>query len=381
MGRLFKLILCSAALWQCLAAPPPNARNYILLVRRSGVVEFVDPTTLKTVSSITIRGARNSAGLNGIFSGPDGRTIYIEGPIQGNSIESKGCCWLYSIDLVTLQTKVVAGDWGTGSRRDLVNASPGQLQQVSVSDSEATNNEKGDRWQTSPDGRWWFGLRNGPALDLYDTNEKKIVRSFAAPASEMPAWASGAWLADRFYIYGRAPGSGRLWALSTDSTQLGSGLDVPEIGKSSGCASEGLVNLIAAGDRILLYEVFGSKIDRRANCANVPGGVWIVNPATGGVVSKTVSSLHFWNVAVNEDASEFYGVTSELPGTKAPAKLVRIDANTFNVLQQRMLESDYWWLTTASLAVVPPRDLSIRLLQAKCIEYPCSAPLTPQSIP
>jgi hypothetical protein len=50
---------------------------------------------------------------------------------------------------------------------------------------------------------------------------------------------------------------------------------------------------------------------------------------------------------------ELYGLSYGAAGTLAPVELVRIDAENLKVLQERVLDTDYWWIVTASLYSVP----------------------------
>jgi hypothetical protein len=361
MAQLSRASFCSAVFLICLGVRAHGANDYIIAARRTGVIEFIDPATLKTLSSIRVNLALSSTGLNGVFADPDGRTIYIEGPIGANAAGANNCCWLYAIDLTTSQAKVVAGIWGTRSRRAFISAGPGLMQPVSSPAASAIEKPDGDRWQASPDGHWWAGLRNGPALDLYDVARGEIARSFAIAGGNESSWSSGTWLGNYFYVYATDHGSGRLWALTPESTQLGDGVPITGLGQVPGCSTDAITNITAAGGHLVIYEVFGSKIDRRERCKDVPGGAWIVDPATGQLPMQVASEFHFWMLMPNHAGSELYGVTSEIPNTQAPAELIRLDVHSGRVLQYRHLDGDYWWITTAPLRAAPTGDVSISL--------------------
>jgi hypothetical protein len=326
-----------------------------------GIIEFLDPATLKTISSITVSVRSNGTGLNGISADPDGHTIYIEGPAGSGSPGANGCCWLYSIDLGTLRTNVVADVWGTASRSAFVHVGASLLQRISTTAANLLSKPPGDRWYASPDGHWWFGLRNGPALDLYDAAQGQITHSFTATGRNDNWYSEGTWLANRFYIYSEDDHSGRLWSLSPESTQLGEGIPVPPLDQVSQCSGDSFWELTAAAGRLVLYEVFGGKLDRRDRCDDVPGGAWMVDPASGRLEMHVVPDLHFWELIPNHDGSELYGITSDLAGTQAPGELVRIDARRGKVLQRRVLDSDYWWIAAAPFRELPPRNVSVTL--------------------
>jgi hypothetical protein len=359
LDRLPREILWFAAILGAVGVRAQSSADYIIAARRMGAIEFIDPATLKTVSSVAVDVSSTSTGLNGVFANPDGRTIYVEGPIGPNSLGANNCCWLYSIDLATLKTKKVADIWGTNSRRAFVSIGPGLLQPVSP--TAATNKPEGNHWQPSPDGRWWFGLRNGPAADLYDVARGEIAQSFLSTNRDEPWRSSGTWLGSQFYIYATHGGSGWLWKLSPESTQLGDGIPVSEVSQVTGCSDDAPTNIIANRDRLLVYEIFGTKIDRRARCENVPGGASILEPSTGQLISSIASTLYFSQLVPNRAGSEIYGITSEAPNTQGSTELVRIDIRSGNVMQSRLLDRDYWWIAMAPLRTVHSGDATVAL--------------------
>ena len=200
MTRLLAAFLTLTTFSTCSPTEAHAATNYLIVARRTGAVEFIDPATLHTLRTIQIE-TGSEVGLNGIFADPAGRSLYLEGPIPANALGSGDCCWLYSIDLPTLEIKVAAGMWGTSSRRAFVSAGPGLLK---------------------------------PAPPAPDNATPKL------PVSE---------------------------------SQLADGFPVP------GCQAPALTKLISAGDRLIFYEVFGGKLDRREGCDDVP---WrSLNPGFG----------------------------------------------------------------------------------------------------
>jgi hypothetical protein len=86
-----------------------------------------------------------------------------------------------------------------------------------------------------------------------------------------------------------------------------------------------------------------------------------VDPSTGRPERQVATARHFSDLVPNGAGSELYGITSEVPGTQAPAELVRIDAHSGNVLQARLLDSDYWWIAVAPLKAIPSGDVSVTL--------------------
>ena len=138
MARWFSIGLFVAVSLACDGVGAQSTNEYIIAARRMGTIDFIDPATLRTLSSIEVQIPPTTTGLDGVFLDPDGRTLYVEGPIGGYSAVANGCCWLYSIDLATLQAKQVAGIWGSKSRRAFITAGPGLLQRLSETPSETT---------------------------------------------------------------------------------------------------------------------------------------------------------------------------------------------------------------------------------------------------
>jgi hypothetical protein len=335
-----------------------SSADYIIAARQMGTVEFIDPASLKTIARVVLELPSTSSGLGGVFANPDGRTIYVEGPI---GTDSRGCCWLYSIDLTTLKTKKVADAWGTNSRRAFVSSGPSFLQPVSPIAPAAMKTPRGNHWEQSSDGRWWFGLREGPAGDFYDVARGEIAHSLPAASDHEPWWSRGTWLGDQFYVYASHGGSGRLWKLSPQSIELGDGIPVSEISEVPGCSDEPPTDIIAGRDQLLVYELFGWKVDRRTRCENVPGGASMLDPSTGRLTPLLAPTLYFSQLAPNRAGTEVYGITSEAATTQGSSELLRMDMRSGNVLQSRRLDPDYWWIAVARLQATRAGDVWLTL--------------------
>ena len=362
MAARTRLFICFA----CLLPFPgmvfcQTAKDYLVTAQRSGVIQFRNPTTLDIVSTIDVNLPANSTGINGVFADPNGRMLYIEGPEHTDPSGASGCCWLYSVDLPSVQARVAAGIWGSKSRRYFVNAGSSLLTAVSDAVLAAIQVE-GDQWQISPNGRWWAGLRRGPSVDLYDASRNKIVRSFTA-AKGNPDWhLNGAWIKDQFYIYTTHGGSGWLWHLSPDSDGLGEPVAVPSPIPIQGCENAMVVTAMSAvGDRLVLNEVFGSQIDRRQQCDGVSGGAWIIDPASKQSDRNLVRQLYFWQLLPSPDGTSLYGLTSEASATGVPSQLVHLDVDSGKILASQLLEGGHWWIAVASLHTIPPLSRSLVL--------------------
>lgn len=145
MRQILRISLFVSVFLAGIAANAQLSNEYIVAARRMGTIEFIDPANLHTVSSVNVYVPADSAGLGGVFLDPDGRTLYIEGPIGPGSPESNACCWLYAIDIATLQAKKVAGIGGTESRRAFVSDGPGSLRARSNLAGETAVLEQSER--------------------------------------------------------------------------------------------------------------------------------------------------------------------------------------------------------------------------------------------
>ncbi len=325
----------------------------ILAASRAGIVELIDPATLATVGRIRFDLPRRSAGLNGVSASADGSTVYVEGP---GAFFQGGCCELYSVDLASMRTTVVASIAGTGSRNAFVTSG-------SITYAGAYIEGSGDRWHLSPDRRWLFGVRNfrGPVLDVYDTAERRIVRQLV-PEGQNGEWATGSWAGENFYFFvGDHTGAGRLWTVSPGTTQLDAGIAVAAFGQVAGCREPVLVDTVSVGARVFLYETFGSKVDRRDRCRGVPGGAWMLDPAAGSLSQQIAPDLHFATLLSDPEEALLYGLVA--PGdanwSSMPVLLVRINAADGRILQTRLLDPTVWHMALAPLRVVPHGDVRV----------------------
>ena len=344
-----------AALLICSTLGAQDSRNMILAASRSGVVELINPSTLETVGRIHFDLGPQSAGLNGVSASADGSMLYVEGPIPN---EPHGCCALYTIDLATLQVKVAASIPGSRSRSTFV-VSDGLVYVAAVlSPNGIPRDMSNDRLHLSPSRRWLFGVRSfrGPALDVYDVGRGQFVRQLVPEGLEGDWWPTGIWSGDRFYLYAaNDKGSGKLWSVSPETPQLGAGVMVAPLGRLSGCSDRSSKALAAAAGNLFIYEEFGFKGDRRNECAGgVPGGAWVVDPATGHLTRQIAPDLHFSALLSDQVGSELWGLSA--------AQLVRIDASDGRILQSRYLDSGFWRVAIAPLRVVPSGDVPAKIL-------------------
>jgi hypothetical protein len=123
-----------------------------------------------------------------------------------------------------------------------------------------------------------------------------------------------------------------------------------------GCSSYVEAGLAGAAGNLFLYEMFGWKLDRRTSCQNVPGGAWIVDPASGRLLRHVAPDLYFSEMFADREKGELYGISLD-PNWGSRVELVRIDARDGTILQSRVLESDFWRIAFAPLSIVPAADV------------------------
>lgn len=120
--------------------------------------------------------------------------------------------------------------------------------------------------------------------------------------------------------------------------------------------------MLGAGGRLFLYELFGAKGDRRDSCAReIPGGLLSVDPQTGRTLARLAPDVHFASLISSTDGKELYGI--DLRDTSwTSVGLVRLNAITGEVLARRNLTSDVWFIDFATVRgeLVPRDGLRVR---------------------
>jgi hypothetical protein len=257
--------------------------------------------------------------------------------------------------------KVAASVRGSRSRNLLVVSGSLVYVAAALHPNGIPRDMSSDSLHLSPDGSWLFGVRSfrGPTLQVYDVNRGQVVRQLTPEGLKDDWWPRGIWSGDRFYLYAaNGRGQGRLWTVSPETAQLGAGAPVAPFGRLSGCSDQSSKAIAASGGNLFLYEMFGFKLDRRSGCAGqVPGGAWVVDPATGQLTRQIAPDLHFSALLSDQAGSELYGLSAEGPNWERPARLVQIDPSDGRILQSRYLDPGFWRVATAPLRVVPSGDV------------------------
>jgi hypothetical protein len=195
---------------------------------------------------------------------------------------------------------------------------------------------------------------------VYDAIERRIVRQLVPSEQSGGGGATGAWAGENFYFFvGDHTGAGRLWTVTPETAELDAGVAVAAFGQVAGCREPILVDTVSVGARLFLYETFGSKVDRRDRCRDVPGGVWRIDPAAGKLAQQIAPDLHFFTLLPDPDGSALYGLVPGDGSWSTPVRLVRINAADGRVLQSRLLDAGVWHDALAPLLVVPHGDVRI----------------------
>lgn len=371
MGRLSYAVLCLLLFLGFSATRAQDTKRFLLAAHRAGNVEVIDPETLATVANIHFDLAPQSSGLNGVAASADGSTLYVEGAVPPNP----SCCGIYAVDLATMKTVTTTIEEKFARQNSPLIFSGGLVYPAAElmpggPTHDHTIASRNARLLLSPDGRWLFGVRSfrGPALETFDLKNGAAFRELTPaglPDDSGSNWANGAWSGDRFYLYvGNGAKGGRLWTVSPGAEQLGSAVDVTAFGDVPGCRQRGPVvrNLTVAAGHVFVYEPFGSKADRSSGCSTVvPGGAWMVNPATGQLVKQIASEFHFNHLVADQSGAEIYGLDPGNDGWTGPVRLVRMHASDGAVLKSRTLDPGVCTIAAAPLRSAPLGDVHIRL--------------------
>jgi hypothetical protein len=340
--RLFTAgcLIFAASVW---AAPGDSV---LLASRRDGLIEALSPETLETTSRI-----RLPSRVERLVSDPSGTWLFVALPLKA---DPKGCCALFALDLRTLQaTFLVEPALGASATMDRVLAQRGNVG-IEIFDSHSlirlpTMKAPGVyQMRGSPSGRWLFGTTTfpSPSLDLFDLTQGAMV--WRAPFEEGQSLA-GAWIGEQYYLFSAdLTTGGRLWLVSPDRPRLSESLPVslPE-NAISGCKPV-LPTVLAAGDRLVVFEGFGGKLDRRRDCPNTPGGFVLVDPKTGVATYRLARSYHFSQLVGSADGRYLYGLDVGDVRWKH-VRVVKLDAGSGATVGTKKLEHDVWFLASGTI--------------------------------
>ena len=344
--RLFTAgcLIFAASVW---AAPGDSV---LLVSRRDGLIEVLSPETLETTSRI-----RLPSRVERLVSDPLGTRLYVALPLKA---DPKGCCALFALDLRTLQaTFLVEPALGASATMDRVLAQRGNVG-IEIFDSRSlirlpTMKAPGVyQMRGSPSGRWLFGTTTfpSPSVDLFDLTQGTMV--WRTPFDEGQTLA-GAWIGEQYHLLTADPkAQGRLWLVSPDHPKLSDPLPVALSENASPGCEPISSSILAAGDRLVIFEEFGSKLDRRRGCPNAPGGFVSVDPKTGVATERLARSYHFRQMVGSADGRYLYGLDVGNIQWKH-VRVVKLDAVSGTTVGTKKFEDGVWFLTSGII----PREI------------------------
>jgi hypothetical protein len=344
-----RLVLLAIAISALASAATAAAGDSVLLAsRRGGWVEAIDLETLETVSRVRVPAMTES-----VASDPSGQRLLIAAP----GGPGKGCCALFALDPRSLQLSflVEPAQFATVTAGRLFT----QRGNVGIEVFDPRNLSRLPtvkvpgmyRLRASPDGRLLFGIKTWPqpSLDVFDALQGSLIASRTVPSASNLA---GAWLGQQYILFAVQSGQASLWPFSPGHGDLVQGASPALSGSFPDCPSTPY-DVVAAGDRLVIYGQFGLKSD--GACA-VPGGFVVADPNTGAVTDRFAANLNFRQMVAGSDGRYLYGLDVDSPAWRQ-VRIVKIDAVTGQIVAEKNMDPDVWYLTTGSL----PREMQGRL--------------------
>jgi hypothetical protein len=314
--------------------------SVLLASSRAGWVEAINLETLDTVSRVRVPSMTES-----IASDLSGQRLFVAAPRS----DGKGCCALYALDPQSMQLTflVEPAQLATFTAERLFT----QRGAVGI---EAFDSENLSRLPTvkapgfyrlraSPDGRKLFGITNWPqpSLDLFDAVAGSRIASQSMPAGSSLA---GTWLGQQYFLLVVQSGQAKVWPVSADHGELGQGVSLS--GSFTDCQPSPY-DVIAGGAGLVIYGQFGLKSDDL--CA-VPGGFVVADPVTGATTGRFASNRRFRQIVAGSDGRYVYGLDTGSPAWRR-VQIVKIDATTGQVVAEKNMDPDVWYLTAGK---IPP---------------------------
>ena len=212
----------------------------------------------------------------------------------------------------------------------------------------------------SPDGKWLFGVTafQGASLDIVSLADRRMVRRL--PLTEHRSW-DGAWVGKDFYLLSHNGKDGALWTIHPEETDKGPKFCKP----ADTCADRAVVlpdlgnggkvvglRVLSAGSVLFAYEPLGwwFKINRRAEQHTpFPGGILKIEPRAGKVLAHFSPQTDYAQVIAGTDGRSLYAIDAGMPDATAGVRLLKIDADTGEILATELLQRDVWHITAASV--------------------------------
>ncbi len=333
--------------------PPAGTREVVLAVQRDHALHLLDAATLDPLGRFAIHnlGHRVSARA-------DGRLLFLA---QASTPDGNGCCALFTLDLAAREMcrllEPVAdsapspdGRWLFAQRG---NMGVGVYDAQTLAPAGTIAAPGMYALYPSPDDHWLLGITNwqGPSLDVMDVESQILVRRLPIPMSDAAvgnAFGAGAWLGERFYLYGHDGRQASLRAVSAETTALGTGQ--PIASAVADLAASGLPSaptLVAGGERLFLYVPLAPWLmfdPRREGSGIVRAGLFVLDPATSQVTAHLAPSVDFAQVVASRDGRRLYGLAAG-----PPVRLLALDAESGALLAERRLADDVWSVALATL--------------------------------
>jgi hypothetical protein len=321
--------------------------DVLIATRRNRRVDFFDISSLDLLGSFAVHPLAHSVCVS-----PNGRTLYLQ---QAATPNGNSCCALFSLDLATrvlcplIEPSGVGIPTSDGLRVFTQRGNVG----IEVFDAKTlvrlpTLQAPGIyRLSVSGDSRWLFGTTNwkGPSVDIFDLKSGRLARRLMLPKGSLP---SGEWLGDKFYVHALGSGRSHLWMVTPEAQTLGSPfeIDLPNLPESRGPT---FLQMLAGGNHLFLFEVFGHKLDPRRRNVSLGGGVFVINPSDGSVISHLAPTIQFSRLVVSRDGRTLYGIDSGQLDWHGPVRLLKIDTEGGSILVQRSLDTDVWFIAQAKV--------------------------------
>ena len=331
-------LLCGATLWSATGDP------VLLASRRAGFIEVISPDSLDTTARVQFSGF-----VETVASDPSGRRLFVALPGRG---QPKGCCALYALDLPSLQLTFLAEpvirSTTTFDRVVFQRGNTGieSFDTLSLARLPTLKTPGVYQMQVSLDGRWLFGTTTfqGASLDLFDLEQGKMV--WQHPFDDVGQDLHGAWIGQQYYLFSAdRAGHGRLWSISPGNPVLGEPLAVSLPGNADPVCEPILRTVLAVGDRLVVYDVFGDKLDRRHACPGAEGGFVVIDPKTGAATERRAASGHFRQLVPSADGRYLYGLdVGDISWTQV--RIVKLDTTSGATIRTKKLDDDVWFLTS-----------------------------------
>jgi hypothetical protein len=337
-----RVVLLSVTFTLLTSAAALTADSVLLTSRRGGWIEAFDPATLATVFRTS-----TPANTESVAADRSGTRLYLSAPKNPGD----GCCALYALDLATLHL--------TYLNSPVLRATPSagrvymQRGNVGIESFDSSTLERRPTWkapgvynlQPSPDGKKIFGVTNfpSPSLDLFDAVQGARIASQPLPPNQPNA---GVWVGEQYYLFQVPGGQPTLRSVGSEDGKLGPTVPLAATpGFPFPDCEPAAYSVIAAGTKVAIFAGFGLKSDGFCNLAV---GYLLVDPDTGAVLGKFAPAMHFRQLVSSDDGRYLYGLDV---GDKAwkTVRIVKLDAVTGNLITERTLKPDVWYLTSGTL--------------------------------